>query len=569
MAKRTFLLVSLLILAFVASSYLIFATILKNIERNDRESQLQMLADTSSQIELSYQLINRLLVIRQEKFRKMHELTLSLMGDGKKKIDLAWIQKFIEFKAGIPVDVYIIGPDLKIEESTYPPDVGLDFNAPPFVDVQYFLREAKRQNRIMVGQPSPEFVSKRIKIYTYSELGDDRYLELGFIDPEIDGYFQTLIQSLKQRSDVQVQLFFELWNTLLAPLVQTPLKEFTDKNALLKQHQEVTRGEYEIFRKVIGSDHPYKLESTNHRGDPVTTYYTQITGLAPEMLGNIEMRFLARVTFNNSKIVKIKEQFLFFFWMALLLALLGLAGLAYTVRSWFIRPLNLIVAAIENKQLVDLRRLPKSSVEFSEIAETYNQTLAHLRKNMEELKWQSIIDPLTGIQNRRNFYTIFGQEVGRSARTHTSLALAMIDLDHFKTYNDRHGHQQGDQLLNWLADYLQRRFLRPSDHICRMGGDEFSVLLSGIDPATVEHVFEELKDGWHELVATKEHDHQAPTVVSISIGVYICTGSSGTSWKDAYAQADEALYEAKDKGRSRVVIRRPSAQIFDPARLRH
>ncbi|HHH40161.1 MAG TPA: sensor domain-containing diguanylate cyclase [Sedimenticola sp.] len=402
-------------------------------------------------------------------------------------------------------------------------------------------------------------MSKRFKIYTYSELGDGRYLELGFIDPEINGYFQTLVKSLQQRSDVQVLLFFELWDTLLVPLVQAPVKTFEDKNTLLDQHQQYTHREYLIFRKVTDSEHPYRVESTNALGDPITTYYIQITGLAPEMMGNLRMRFLARVTFNNREIAQIKQQFLHFFWVALGLALLGLAALTYMVRSWFIEPLNRLVDAIENKRPVDLERLPKSAEEFRAIAGTYNQTLAHLRKNMGELERLSIIDPLTGLHNRRYFNKVFRQEVARAARARTALALAMIDLDHFKSYNDHHGHQPGDQLLVRLANHLQQRFKRPSDHICRLGGDEFSVLLTDIDPDSIDHVFDEMRAQWAAHAAAAPGMEAAE--ISISAGVYIFNGSCGCDWKQAYAQADAALYEAKQKGRNRVVIRRPPGAV--------
>jgi diguanylate cyclase (GGDEF)-like protein len=557
MARRTFQLILLLILAFALASYLIFSAIMQSIERNDRESQLQLLTDTRNQLELSYQLLNRLLAIRQERFREIHRQALSLLTEAGGEPDLESIKQILTQKAGYPVDLFLIGSDLTIQETTYPPDLGLDLNQPPFIDAQYFLRQAKEGHRVMVGQPTMEFISKRVKIYTYSELGGNRYLELGFIDPEIDGYFQTLIRSLKQRSDVQVQLFFELWDTLLAPLGQKPLKEPENKNLLLEQHQLNTGEEHEIFRKVIVSNHPYKTESTNRQGEPLTIYYIQLSGLSPEMLGNLEMRFLARVTFNGEKIAKIKQQFLLFFWVALLLTTVGLISLAYMIRICFIHPLKQIVGAIKKKEPVTLQQLPKQSAEFREIGETYNQTLAHLRENMQEVEKLSQIDPLTGLHNRRYFYSVFAQEVARAARSREVLALAMFDIDHFKCYNDHYGHQRGDRLLTLLADHLKDRFMRPSDHVCRMGGDEFSTLLTDIDPQAAGHVFQEVKQAWLSLLEAEGIGEKDGTSmgVSISIGVYLFATSGDTSWKESYRHADEALYEAKKKGRNRVVIR--------------
>jgi len=132
----------------------------------------------------------------------------------------------------------------------------------------------------------------------------------------------------------------------------------------------------------------------------------------------------------------------------------------------------------------------------------------------------------------------------------------VIDIDHFKAYNDRNGHQQGDQLLIGLARHMKNRFLRPSDHLCRMGGDEFSALLIEIDPSSIASVFERLRREW-----TFQYDNKtlqtgsADTLpLSISIGIFVFDSSQSPSWETAYQQADRALYTAKSKGRNQVAV---------------
>ena len=219
-------------------------------------------------------------------------------------------------------------------------------------------------------------------------------------------------------------------------------------------------------------------------------------------------------------------------------------------------PLEKILDAIERKLPVNLPKLPEGSREIRKIAITYNETLEHLKQSMSELERQSTIDPLTGLDNRRKFTRSFEREVSRARRNHLTLALAMIDIDNFKEHNDRYGHQQGDQLLIELARQMKSRFLRPSDHLCRMGGDEFSALLIDIDPSTIASVFENLQQEW-----TRQYHKNAPQTndadtlpVSISIGICVFDSSLTPTWESAYQRADKSLYIAKSKGRNLVMV---------------
>lgn len=137
-----------------------------------------------------------------------------------------------------------------ITDTTFTPDMGLDFKLPPFLDVQQFLGKAQQTGQIMVGQPNMEFISKQFKIYTYSVLDDKRYWELGFIDPDIYGYFQRLIRYLSDRADARITIFFELWDKILAPMTLTPESATKNKLALFKQNETDTQYDRRAFRQV-------------------------------------------------------------------------------------------------------------------------------------------------------------------------------------------------------------------------------------------------------------------------------------------------------------------------------
>ena len=161
----------------------------------------------------------------------------------------------------------------------------------------------------------------------------------------------------------------------------------------------------------------------------------------------------------------------------------------------------------------------------------------------------STTDALTQLPNRRHFDITLDAECRRAIRDHTSLAVAMIDVDHFKRYNDGHGHPAGDVCLRLVAATL-RDELRAVDTACRYGGEEFAVVLPGADRADGLLVAERMRAAVAALtVAPPDGLHSQ---VTISIGVAACLPDASTASADLVATADRSLYEAKSAGRNTV-----------------
>jgi diguanylate cyclase (GGDEF)-like protein len=162
-------------------------------------------------------------------------------------------------------------------------------------------------------------------------------------------------------------------------------------------------------------------------------------------------------------------------------------------------------------------------------------------------------DTLTGLKNRRVFDEHLDLLWQRGIDESRALAILMLDIDHFKAYNDRYGHQAGDQTLRRVAQALQNFVTRPLDVLARYGGEEFAVILYDIDGRQAEALAERMRRAIGEL-AIQHTGSPAGAAVTISAGVAVIEPSRERRARGALQLADQALYEAKLRGRNRVEV---------------
>ena len=177
----------------------------------------------------------------------------------------------------------------------------------------------------------------------------------------------------------------------------------------------------------------------------------------------------------------------------------------------------------------------RTSVIFSEITKEW--------EDEQELERISLSDPLTGVYNRRYFDSHFSDELSRSRRYGSTLSLIMFDIDHFKRINDIYGHDVGDSVLKQLTASV-RQTVRQHDRLCRVGGEEFVIILPNTSLQNAEQFAERIRQEIAQ--ATWERDGR----VTISLGVHECRDDE--SAEAAYAAVDRALYLAKRDGRNCV-----------------
>lgn len=162
-------------------------------------------------------------------------------------------------------------------------------------------------------------------------------------------------------------------------------------------------------------------------------------------------------------------------------------------------------------------------------------------------------DALTGTKNRRVFDDCLVRLWRQAIEDRRALAILLIDVDHFKAYNDRYGHQAGDQVLRRVAQTVQRLVRRPLDVLTRYGGEEFAAILYDVDGDQARDIAERIRRAVGAL-AIEHRGSRTSTGVTISVGVAVVEPTFERNSRGAVQLADQALYEAKVKGRDRVEL---------------
>ena len=194
--------------------------------------------------------------------------------------------------------------------------------------------------------------------------------------------------------------------------------------------------------------------------------------------------------------------------------------------------------------------MSKDLSSLTDSLKTRNLQLQDARKQLAE---QATIDEMTGLRNRRGVNIIINDELSRMKRAQLPVSLIVLDVDHFKTYNDNYGHPAGDQVLQRIATVMLEMTNRSGEFAARMGGEEFALFFPTMKLAAALEVAEKLRDGIqnlriiHEKSLTAEH-------VTVSIGVVSCVPDWNLEFDQLLQAADDALYESKASGRNRVSV---------------
>lgn len=216
-------------------------------------------------------------------------------------------------------------------------------------------------------------------------------------------------------------------------------------------------------------------------------------------------------------------------------------GIAAGGDDYLIKPVSEVVFHAKVRAMQRLVEMQRSLVDVTNKLDEANAELLRL----------STTDALTGIANRRSFDDFLAREWRRCLRMKKSLSLAMLDIDYFKLFNDKYGHQAGDDCLKQVAAQIARAAPRASDLAARYGGEEFMLVLGETDKDGAMWIAERLR----QMVAELKIPHYATDSkhVSVSCGVVSVVPDDKLTLEMLIQSADAALYQAKRDGRDRVV----------------
>lgn len=202
---------------------------------------------------------------------------------------------------------------------------------------------------------------------------------------------------------------------------------------------------------------------------------------------------------------------------------------------------------VRDGEVYPLKGLQERNSELEILVEERTRDLEAANVKLELL---SNTDGLTGIANRRSFDIVFAQEWRRAQRLRRFLALIMLDVDHFKHFNDHYGHLAGDDCLRALAQVLLKEVRRSGDMVARYGGEEFVVLMPNTDIRAALEVAQRIQQSVRSLALP--HVEVAAGIVTFSLGVASLIPSRQHSPDELIRRADFALYQAKELGRDRL-----------------
>ncbi|HIC91367.1 MAG TPA: diguanylate cyclase [Syntrophaceae bacterium] len=185
--------------------------------------------------------------------------------------------------------------------------------------------------------------------------------------------------------------------------------------------------------------------------------------------------------------------------------------------------------------------------------EELRRTLYQLEKAQDQLKELAITDDLTKLYNRRQFFNQLKQEIRRAKRLDDPLSLIILDIDDFKPYNDRYGHLEGDAVLKKLAEVIKDN-IRQIDSAYRYGGEEFAVILPVTKIQDGVIVAERIRKAFEEIEFTPKVSEDRVDQVHKAVSIGIAELRPDYELRDLVRHADDAMYEAKRRGKNRVFV---------------
>ncbi len=200
--------------------------------------------------------------------------------------------------------------------------------------------------------------------------------------------------------------------------------------------------------------------------------------------------------------------------------------------------------------LTESKQAKRVGVDTRQKIEGLKKEIGELRSSLEELERSALEDALTSVANRRAFDQVFGEQLSLTKSSDSGCCLLLIDIDHFKKFNDKYGHQAGDKVLRFVASML-KNMTKGQDFVARYGGEEFAIIL----PSTAYSGGMSLARSLASNIATSRLtiDAKRKLIDFVTVSVGVSWSRKGDTTETMFRRADASLYQAKESGRNRVL----------------
>ncbi|WP_395338077.1 diguanylate cyclase domain-containing protein [Ningiella sp. W23] len=437
-------------------------------------------------------------------------------------------------------DLHLIDKNLIVFASTSSSEVGLDMTGYG-EDYENNLRQLMNNNAFFTHRVSLSTVDGNLKKYAYYSVEGS--------DLIINGDYDLAKRLARQKNEQLADYLFGDY-----------VKELVDKYREIKQVDLFILSpvdQWSLFNP--GNRIEDKAARALFNGEMMPADDTNILMEHVDLQSYRQVGFKAflKIEFDTSLLAQTKSNLkLILFSVAMAIVIVTTLILRFISQRLVVDRFTNLLHQLRQKQAGTSERIEMSGKdELAILSHEINEMMDRIKREEEMNIWLTGIsqkDSLTELANRRWFDEKFEFEYSRAKLAQSNLSLIMIDIDHFKEYNDEYGHLKGDDCLRTVASTIARSLSRPTDEVARFGGEEFICLLPNTDIHGAQKLAEEMRSSVEHL----QLDHASSRVakhVTISAGCFTYNGTKELSAKDVLREVDERLYTAKRKGRNCVV----------------
>ncbi|WP_181403347.1 GGDEF domain-containing protein [Aliarcobacter cryaerophilus] len=478
---------------------------------------------------------------RKDLFYEIHQSALQIMRNNP-NIDLKDLQQNLkeEFRLiNTEIEIYLIDKTYTIYKTTFQKDLG--FNLSIANDAKTFLDKTTKDGKVYLSDfASTDSLNMGYKLYSYSKLDENKYLELGFIDKGISNtVIYTISENIKSSNKINVFV------------VGKNEKGFYTYE-LVKNSEILNKEEFFKNVEIVSLDNIKKYDildigvNLKQQMNIVDNFVTIITPIFEknmyDVLGfeNIVMKLEIDIS-EKKEFLKDFEKIII---LSIVIHSIFLTILYVFIKRYFTSPIEKILNSISINKKVDDKQILSLNNELTEISNEYNLLFDKLNEEIDLNKKLLLVDTLTNSYNRKYYVMTMNEVLSLNNRYKMPFSIILFDIDDFKKINDDYGHLVGDKVLINIVKLINED-IRKTDTLYRVGGEEFIIICKNTIKSDAIIIAEKIRKKVEESLNIIENK-----TITISIGVTEVISDDDEN--SIYKRVDDNLYMSKNSGKNRV-----------------